>query len=166
MWVAFGDSTLARVEPGTVRVSGSTIAGGQPAGVVVGSGSVWVSNSDSSTVQRFAPTTFEEAPLKTITVGRRPTGMAAGDGAIWVAITGEDVRRGSIRAAPPSHDPCRRRPDVGRGRGWGGLGGEHRAGTVSRIDPETNRSSRRSRSETPRGIAVAEGLVWVTVQAR
>ena len=90
VWAAFGDSTLARVDPHTVRVSGSTIVGAQPAGVTVGSRSVWVSNSDSSTVQRFAPETFEEAPLKEFNVGRRPAGIASGEGAIWVAIEGDD----------------------------------------------------------------------------
>ena len=74
VWAVFGDSTLARVDRDDVGVTGSTLAGGGPADVVVGSGSVWVSNSDSANVQRFSPVTFEEGPLKAIPVGRRPSG--------------------------------------------------------------------------------------------
>ena len=168
VWVVFGDSTLARVEPSAVRVSGSTIAGGQPAGVVVGSGSVWISNSDSSTVQRFAPTTFEEGPLKTITVGRRPTGMAAGEGAIWVAITGEDLLAridpgsASFTTIPVGDGPTA--VAVGADAVWVA---NTAAGTVSRIDPDTRTVVKTIElGNAPAGIAVAEGLVWVTVQAR
>ena len=168
VWVVFGDSTLARVEPSAGRVTGSTLAGGQPAGVVVGSGSVWVSNSDSSTVQRFAPATFEEAPLKTITVGRRPTGMAAGEDAIWVAITGEnllariDPGSASFTTIPVGAGPTS--VAVGANAVWVANTG---AGTVSRIDPETRRVVETIElGNAPAGIAVAAGFVWVTVQAR
>ena len=60
VWAVFGDSTLARVDPRRSACTGSTLAGEAPAGVVVSSGSVWVSNSGSATVQRFNPVTFEE----------------------------------------------------------------------------------------------------------
>ena len=167
VWAVFGDSTLARVDPDDVRVTGSTLAGGGPAGVVVGSGSVWVSNSDSATVQRFNPVTFEEGPLKTIPTGRRPSGMAFGEGAIWVAISGDDlvtrIDPGSyaVSSIPVGDGPTA--VAVGAGAVWVA---NTAADTVSRIDPATNKVVETIElGNSPAGIVVAAGSVWVTVQA-
>ena len=168
VWAAFGDSTLARVDPHTVRVSGSTIVGAQPAGVTVGSRSVWVSNADSSTVQRFAPETFEEAPLKEFNVGRRPAGIASGEGSIWVAIEGDDeVARidpgsGAVSMIAVGDGPLS--VAVGADAIWVA---NTAAGSVSRIDPATKDVVETIEiGNAPTGIVVAAGLVWVTVQGR
>ena len=167
VWAVFGDSTLARVDPNDVRVTGSTLAGGAPAGVVVGSGSVWVSNSDSANVQRFSPVTFEEGPLKVIPVGRRPSGLAFGEGAIWVAITGDDlvtrIDPGSyaVSSIPVGDGPTA--VAVGAGAVWVA---NTAADTISRIDPATNKVVETIElGNSPAGIVVAAGSVWVTVQA-
>jgi YVTN family beta-propeller protein len=168
VWVIFGKSTLVRVTPDTFRKAGSTLAGVGPAAIVADSGSVWVSNSGGSNVQRFDPTTFEEGPLKEYTVGRTPTGMAAGEGAIWVAITGDDrVMRidpdaGSILPIRVGDGP--EAVAVGAGAVWVANKAD---GTVSRIDPETNEVVRTvAVGNAPAGIAVEDGLVWVSIQPR
>ena len=108
--------------------------------MVVGSGSVWVSNSDSANVQRFSPVTFEEGPLKVIPVGRRPSGLAFGEGAIWVAITGDDlvtrIDPGSyaVSSIPVGDGPTA--VAVGAGAVWVA---NTAADTISRIDPATNK---------------------------
>ena len=92
VWAVFADSTLARVDPRALAVTGRALTASAPAGVVVANGFVWVVNSDSANVQRFDPATFEEGPIGTpISVGQRPTAIAAGEGAIWVANTGSDT---------------------------------------------------------------------------
>ena len=134
---------------------------------VVASGSVWVSNSDCATVQRFSPATFEEGPLRAIPTGRRPSGIAAGEGAIWVAIAGDDsitrIDPGSyaVTTIPVGAGPTS--VAVGAGAVWVA---NTAAGTVSRIDPAMRKViATIELGNSPTGIVVAAGSVWVTVQA-
>jgi YVTN family beta-propeller protein len=168
VWAAYGDSTLARFEPGGVRQAGSALTGAIPAAVVVGGRSVWVANAGDATVQRFDATTFEEGPVRTYSVGRRPAAAAFGSGALWVANRGDD----SVTRIDPStsatfivrvgDEPVA--VAVGAGAVWVANSGD---GTVSRIDPATNEvvATIDVRS-APAGIAVSEGMVWVAAQAR
>jgi YVTN family beta-propeller protein len=168
VWAVFGDSTLARIEPDTGRVE-RTRAGALPAGIVVASGSVWVSNSGEAKVWRYNPAEFQE-PVDDSSVGRRPTGIAAGEGAeeaIWVANSGGD----SVSRIDPND---RAVVTVPVGKGPTTIAATPDAvwvvnkddGTLSRIDPETNKVERTvSLGQAPVGIAFAEGLLWVTVQA-
>jgi YVTN family beta-propeller protein len=172
VWAVYADSTLARVDPGRLRVTGKTFTGAAPAGVVVANGYVWVVNTDSSTVQRFQPETFKEGPLGTpISVGRRPTAIAAGAGALWVANTGDDtvmrIELGTAGTAP-TVEPIRvgDAPSalaVGGGAVWVANAGD---GTVSRIDLEKGKVDETIRvGNAPSGIAFGDGEVWVSVQA-
>ncbi len=168
VWAVYADSTLARVDPATVRRSGSTLTGALPSGVVTGNGAVWVANSGDATVQRFDPVTFAEGPIRApISVGKRPTAVAFGSGALWVANQGDD----SVTRIDPGttatftirvgDEPVA--VAVGAGAVWVANSGD---GTVSRIDPESNEVERTIRAgNTPAGITVAGGLVWVAVQA-
>jgi YVTN family beta-propeller protein len=167
VWVVFGNSLLARVHPFTVRESGMTFAGVGPTAVLVNSGSVWVANLGDSNVQRFDPTTFEEGPLKTITVGRTPTAMAAGDGAIWVTSSGDDLL---ARIDPGANSvstmiPVGDKPDavtVGRGTVWVANAG---AASISRVDPKKAKVVEEIPvGRAPRGIAYLDGELHVTTQ--
>jgi YVTN family beta-propeller protein len=169
VWAVFGDSTLARIEPDTGRVAETTRAGQLPAGIVVGSGSVWVSNSGDAKVTRYNPTAFQD-PIDEPRVGRRPTGIAAGEAAgdpIWVANSAAD----SVSRIDPNDGSV---VPVPVGEGPTGIAVTPDAvwvvnkddGTLSRIDPETNKVERTVRiGQAPVGIVLAEGLLWVTVQA-
>jgi YVTN family beta-propeller protein len=167
VWAAFGDSTIARVDPADLDgvLAGSTDAA--PAAVVVAFGSVWVASSGDSTVQRFEPRTFAAGPIEELTVGRSPSGMAAGVGALWVACTGDDyVARvtASLTSSSSVSIPVGDGPTsvaVGAGAVWVA---DTVAGTVSRIDPATNEVETIDVGNAPAGIAVSDGLVWVSVQ--
>jgi YVTN family beta-propeller protein len=166
VWAAFGDSTLARIDPTTARVAEQTRAGSVPAGIAVDSGSVWVANSGDSTVMQYRTETFTEGPLRTFNVGRRPTGIAAQGGASWVASTADD----SVRWIDP--DAGDRPISVGKGPTAVAVGADAvwvantAAGTVSRIDPETNEVGRTIEvGNAPAGIVFADGFLWVSVQA-
>jgi YVTN family beta-propeller protein len=173
VWAVYGDSTLARVDPRTIRVTGKTFTGPAPAGVVVANGYVWVVNSHSATVQRFQPNTFEEGPLGTPTsVEQRPTAIVAGEGAVWVANTGADtVTRLELgtAGAPPTAEPIRvgdapTSLAFGAGAVWVANAGD---GTVSRIDVAKREVVKTIHvGNAPYGIAVGEGAVWVSVQSR
>lgn len=169
VWAAFGDSTLARVDTSPLREAGLAVAGEGPSDVVVAFGSVWVSNSGDSSVQRFNSLTFETGSVRELTVGRRPTGMAAGEDSLWVACTEDDyVARlesssgfESARTVPVGDGP--RAIATGEGSVWVANGND---GTVSRIDPETNEVVKTiAVGNAPAGIAVVGGSVWVSVQA-
>ena len=154
------------------RSPGRTVTGTAPAGVVVADGYVWVVNTDSATVQRFEPETFEQGPLGTPTsVGLRPTAIAAGEGAIWVANTGADtVDADRVRhrraAATTSRFAWATRPAglaVGAGAVWVANAGD---GTVSRIDPRSDEVVETIEiGNAPSGIAFGDGAVWVSVQS-
>jgi YVTN family beta-propeller protein len=167
VWAAYADSTLARIDPSQVRVTGRTFAGATPAAVVVGSGSVWVANSGEATVSRFNPSTFEEGPLRSPSVGRRPMGIAFGEGAIWVANAGDDaITRIDPSTYAATTIPVGDEPvaiAVGQGAVWVANAA---AGTVSRIDPETNQVAETIEvGNAPSGVTVGDGIVWVAVQA-
>jgi YVTN family beta-propeller protein len=172
VWAVYGDSTLARIDPIRVAVTGQTLTDTAPAGVVVASGYVWVVNTDSNTVQRFQPETFELGPLGTPTsVAQRPSAIAAGGGAVWVANTGADtvtrIEPGTAAASPTTESiPVGDAPvalAVGRGAVWVANSGD---GTVSRIDIAKREVVEKIHvGNAPWGIAVDSGAVWVSVQS-
>lgn len=167
VWTAYGDSTLARVQPASMRLAGSALTGFLPAAVVVGGGAVWVVNSGDSTLQRFSPFTFQEGALRTISVGGRPVAIAYGEGALWVANRGDDTVR---RVDPRTHATLDIRVGdepaavaVGAGAVWVANSGE---GTVSRIDPRTTEVVGAVEvGNMPAGVVVADDYVWVATQA-
>ncbi len=163
VFTAYGDSTLARVSR-SGRVLYRTLAGSQPAGILVDFNVVLVTNSGDATVERFRASTLEG--LGRVSVGTRPIGIASHGGAIWVANSGDDT---VTRIDPESGGP--RTIEVGKEPTavlaaaesvWVANTGD---GTVSRIDPATNRVVRTiDVGQAPAGLAEADGLVWVTVQ--
>ena len=169
VWAAFGDSTLARVDTSPIREAGLAVAGEGPSDVLVAFGSVWVSNSADSSVQRFDPLTFEAGSVRELTVGRRPTAMAASEDSIWVACTEDDH---VARLESSSGDESARTIPVGDGPRAIAIGDDSvwvanaADGTVSRIDPGTNEVVKTiTVGNAPVGIAVVDGSVWVSVQA-
>jgi YVTN family beta-propeller protein len=167
VWAVFGKSSLHRIDPVGVRPAGSTLTDAGAADVVAGHDSVWVSNSEGSSVQRFDPTTFEEGPLRELTVGRAPRGIAADREAVWVAISGEDVvgridpSAASYVTIPVGDGP----EDVAVGAGYVWVA-NRLDGTVSRIDPRTNDVVETIEvGNAPWSLAFADGQVWLTVQA-
>ena len=167
IWAAYGESTVAQVDPAPMRVAASSFAGSVPAALVVARGAIWVANSGDSTVSRFDPTTFVEGPLRTISVGSLPSGIAYGAGALWVANSGD----GTVTRIDPSTYST---TTITVGGQPAGIAAEDDAvwvsnragGTVSRIGPETREVVKTiAVGAAPAGVAVAEGRVWVAVQA-
>ena len=167
VWAVYGDSTLARIRRDGSRVVASTLTGASSSAVVVADGSIWVANAGDATVQRFNPATFGQGPLREITVGRRPVALAYGHDALWVVNRADDT----VTRIDPSTNASVFTIRVGDGpvavaagpeAVWVANAGD---GTVSRIDPATNDVSRIEVGNSPAGVAVADGLVWVTVRA-
>ncbi len=166
VWAVFGDSTLAQIDPGSLRLIRRGLAGASPTGIVYASGALWVVNKGDQDVSRFNPGTFSAGALRQIPVGQDPAGIASGAGAIWVANEGDDtLTRVDVDTYATSTVEVGHRPTAiafGAGSVWVANNG----GSVSRVDPVTRRVVKTIEvGNAPTGIAVGDGLVWVTVQA-
>jgi YVTN family beta-propeller protein len=172
VWAVYGDSTLARIDPIRVTVTGRTLTDTAPAGVVVQSGYVWVVNTDSNTVQRFLPETFDQGPLGTPTsVAQRPSAIAAGGGAVWIANTGADtvtrIEPGTAGASPTTESIRVGDAPIALAVGGGAVWVANKDdGTVSRIDVAKREVVEKIHvGSAPSGIAFGSGAVWVSVQS-
>jgi streptogramin lyase len=145
--------------------------GGNPTGVAVGGGSVWVINQDDQTVQRIAAGTGQVLSTKS-SLGT-PTGIAWGEDAVWITDgfgTAEGTARvvrldpadDSVRAA--FETPGAKAIVVGYGSIWVT---DENADQVLRYDPVTGERSaaiQLPRGSLPSALAVGTGAaegIWV-----
>ena len=160
---------IVQIDPGRNKAKRFRYLGLVPRRITFGLGAVWVSNADN-TVSRISPRTHR---VSTLTVAHDPGGLDTGYGAIWVsafgadaisrlAATPEDGSRIGSESIPVGDGPV----DVAVGAG-GVWVANSRDGTVSRIDPQSNKVIATIHvGSSPQGIAVGAGAVWVSVQAR
>ncbi len=165
VWVAYGSTAIARVDPRTNRGRVVGYSGFSAAAIDFGEGALWIANEKANTVTEFSPLT--NAKVHDFDVGRSPGGVAVGGGAVWVADTGSDaVSRIDPRTRSVTTIPVGRGPvgiDYGVGAVWVANSSD---GTVSRIDPRAGKVvATISVGGKPVGIATGGGVVWVTVQA-
>jgi peptide/nickel transport system substrate-binding protein len=164
LWVAPYSGEATELDPQTGRQVSQLDPNAAPAGVAVGNGAVWISDSAAGTVTRIDPTDLTTP----IPVGHGPSGIAVGAGAVWVADTGDNavVRIDPDTRAVTTTIPVGNSPigiAVGGGSVWVANSGD---GTVTRIDPDTRRETATIPvGASPQAIAVAAGRAWVTVDA-
>jgi YVTN family beta-propeller protein len=166
IWVAYGDSSVFRVDPATGRVIASMTAGNSPSAIAFGIDSLWVANWTDSDIARFNAST--NGVRTRISVGLHPLGVAVGAGAVWATGAGADnvTRIDSVSNSVTATIAVGRAPAgiaYGADSVWVANTGD---GTVSRIDPKTDRVVETIHvGNSPSGIAVRSGAVWVTLQA-
>ncbi len=164
LWVAPFSGDLTRLNSATGDVIQRIDPSSSPAGLAVGGGAEWMTDSEGDNVVRIDQTGL----ATTIDVGHQPNGIAVGDGAVWVADTGDDA---VVKINPGTNavtatirvgdDPLG--VTAGAGSIWVANSGD---GTVSRIDPQTDRvTATIVVGGSPQEIAVADGRAWVTVDA-
>jgi len=167
VWAAFSNATVAKIVGN--RVVRRDTAGRDPAGAAFGAGALWVANHEENDVYRFDPVTFGSGHLGApISVGGGPSGVAVGGGYVWVADTNAnsvsriDPGSGSSTSFPVGAQP--RGVAYGAGSIWVANSGD---GTVSRIDSASGKvTATIHTANSPTGLAVGDGLVWVTVDSR
>ena len=165
VWAVYGESTLVRIDAVALRPRGRGFAGANPAAIVFATDAVWVANGGDHTVYRLNPSTFEEGPVRTISVGQSPAGIAFGGGAIWVANAGDDT---VTRIDPTSYSTFT--IEVGDSPTAVAADADaiwvaSREGKIARIDPLTRKVVKTiDVGNAVAGIAVGGGLVWATVQ--
>ena len=165
VWVAPSTGLLTRLDATTVKVAGQLDPNASPAGIAIGDGAVWLTDTEADNVVRVDPTGL----LTPIAVGSGPTGIAVGAGGVWVVDSLDDA---VVRIDPGSRSVTARIPvglspagiAFGAGSVWVANSG---AGTVTRIDPNTDRvQATIAVGGSPQALTVADGRVWVTVDAQ
>jgi YVTN family beta-propeller protein len=158
-------NSLAVIDPSSGRVVASvTNVGLSPTAVAVGEGAVWVANLEGRTLSRVDPTT--RTLQGTISLTATPTGVAVGAGSVWTAngilgsVSRIDPGVNAVSTTIPDVAPRASGGaiDVGEGAVWFVSG----IGTITRIDPRSNRTSLPEVAGfSPSAVAVGEGSVWV-----
>lgn len=76
-------NALGVIDPKTNAIVAEVPVGSQPANIVDGAGSLWVTNEGDYTVSRVNPRTLRQ--IHTISLSAAPDGLAAAPASIWVA---------------------------------------------------------------------------------
>jgi DNA-binding SARP family transcriptional activator/streptogramin lyase len=170
VWLG-GGRRLIRVDPATGEVERRTRVPDPLDGVAVGAGAVWAVSGPSSTVLRIDPDSAAVTDRIAIVtrpdvLSPHPIGVAVDANFVWVlngttaTVTKIDPDlRGIVATFPLGKDATTLA--AGEGAAWI----SSRDGTVTRIDAETNAvtSIAVTIHDRPTDVAVAGGLVWVSV---
>ena len=173
------DHTVSRIDPETNAVTASFRPRGVPTDLAAGAGAVWVGNGGGASgnftvsISRVDPRT--RAVTRTVKLGDQTDsvftpsfswgfpGIAVGAGAVWATnptgtVSRIDPATGRIVATIDADAG----PIAAGEEGVWFIGGPG----VERIDPRTNRTGQRIPigSQSPSGIAVGAGSVWVTAE--
>ena len=124
VWVAPSTGLLTRLNPRTATVADQRDPNASPAGIAIGDGAVWLTDSEADNVVRVDPTGL----LTPIAVGSGPTAITVGGGGVWVVDSLDDavVRIDPALAVGDGDDPGRTITCRDRVRGWVGVGRQQR----------------------------------------
>jgi Protein kinase domain len=146
----------------SARVAGDPISvGSRPFGVAFAGGQLWVANNSDNTVTRVAP---DGSGSTAIDVDDKPFGVTATADAVWVVQTGSDsvlrIDASTSDSAPADAGDEPYFAAADGGSVYVASGGD---GTVTELDAATGRPRREpiEVGGTLRGIAAADGVVWV-----
>ena len=161
VWAANPKGSISRIDPRSGRVTGEVKL--EAGGLAAGKEGVWVVNENS--VTRINART--NRPGQMIQSGSNQLeGIAVGAGSVWATA---GAAEGLVWRFEPGPEPTARSIDVGSGAGFIAFGAgavwvaNYSDGTVSRIDPRTNRVTSRISIGPVQALAVGEGVAWVTL---
>jgi YVTN family beta-propeller protein len=161
VWVgSLGEGRVYRIDPAAERATAEAEVG-EPEGIALGFGSVWVASRAGNELVRIDPDTGEE--MARIAVGPDPGGVLVGRNHVWVAVGGSD----EVVRIDPSDNAVLDRVNVGLSpygvAANGGLWVTNREGnSVSLVRPEgAVEQTTFAVGDDPKGIVVDFGRVWV-----
>jgi YVTN family beta-propeller protein len=161
------DSTIAANAAGLIEPNGNVAAqvpiSGRPAGVAMGVGALWVTDSVNATLLRIDPN--RQVVIDRIAVGSDPGGVAVGPDSVWVA----NSQDGSVSRIDPANDKVVATIPVGNGPTSVAYGARSIwvlntiDATISRLDSGTGRTTATiPLGQNPTRLAFGLGQVWVT----
>jgi ABC-type branched-subunit amino acid transport system substrate-binding protein len=161
VWAPNPRGSISRIDPRSGRVTGEVkVEAGR---LAAGKEGVWVVNGNS--VTRI--NTRTNRPGQTIeSRSNQLEGIAVGAGSVWATA---GAAEGLVWRFEPGPNPIARSIDVGAGSGFIAFGAgavwvaNYTDGTVSRIDPRTNRVTSRRPIGPVQALAAGDGAAWVTV---
>ena len=144
VWVAPSTGLLTRLNATTAKVAYQRDPNASPAGIAIGDGAVWLTDTEADNVVRVDPTGL----LTPIPVGSGPTAIAVGAGGVWVVDSLDDavVRIDPGVAVGDGDDPGRTVTCRNRVRGRVGVGRQQR-----RRDRDQDQPEHRQRASDDRG---------------
>jgi YVTN family beta-propeller protein len=165
VWVAPSTGLLTRVNAVTGAVGPKVDPNASPAGIAVGEGAIWLTDTEANNVVRVDPTGL----LTPIPVGNAPTAITVGAGSVWVVDSLDDTlvridpgTRSVTATIPVGQSPAG--VAFGGGSVWVANSGD---GTVTRIDPHTGKvQARIAVGGSPQALTIADGRAWVAVDAQ
>ncbi len=165
VWIAPSTGLLTQLNATTGEVARQLDPNASPAGLALGEGAIWLTDSEANNVVRVDPTGL----LTPIAVGHGPTAITVGAGAVWVV---DSLDNALVRIDPGTRSVTAR-ISVGRspagvafgaGSVWVANSGD---GTVTRINPSTSKAIATILvGGSPQAITIAEGKAWVAVDAQ
>ena len=161
VWVAPSTGLLTRLDGTTGKPAGHVDPNASPAGIAIGEGATWLTDTDANNVVRVDPSGLPTP----IGVGDAPTGIAVGGGGVWVVDSLDDavVRIDPDKRSVSATIHVGRSPAgvaFGAGSVWVANSGD---GTVTRINPITDKPATIAVGGSPQAITIAYGKAWVTV---
>jgi YVTN family beta-propeller protein len=166
VWVANRDDrTVSKLDPQSGDVVATVPVDAAAAGLAVDGRTLWITDSVGNSVVRLDTRT--RSVLGRITVGSGPSAVAAGGGEVWVTnnldgtISRIDARRGVVTGTFPVGVA----PNgivVDRDAVWVT---DEVGGTLVRVNRKSGAASHTALSGRPEGVTVADGALWVGVQA-
>ena len=161
VWVINPDLTVSRIDPRSNRRV-AHIRGVKAQDIAVGEGDVWIVEQENRVTEIDTGT---NAVARRVVVDAEFLGpLAVGGGAVWVTdvVTGNLWRISGKKSTAIALDTWIGGVSFGSGAVW--VTNEI-ADTLYRIDPTTSAPRRIDGLYSPRGVAAADGAVWVTTAA-
>jgi YVTN family beta-propeller protein len=166
IWVTnTGDGTISRLDPNDGSSKGMIDIHAPVRGIAYGAGSLWVTDPVGNGVIRV-PVSSPSSTMR-IDVGSGPSAIAFGAGQVWVANSLD----GTVSRIDPTSNRVTGTYLVGASPNgivvtptdvWAS---DEVDGMLVRVDPKTGVVTKTSLGGRPEGVVVANGSVWVGVQA-
>jgi peptide/nickel transport system substrate-binding protein len=163
VWVAnVTDSTVVRIDATTGTLQPAIRVPGGPVAIAAGVSGVWVASADAAAITHLDPATGASVSAP-IALSSRPSAIAASDTQVWVASAD-----GTVTRIDPQSNRVTSTVDVGGSLSAIATAGNSvwvadRDGNVVRLDNANPAApmTRIATNNSPDGLAIADGQVWV-----
>jgi YVTN family beta-propeller protein len=165
VWVTNAvDRSVSKIDPATGTAGRPIDVDAAGRGIAVGGGAVWVTDPVGSELVRLD---MRSAATERIRVGSGPTAVAYGNGTLWVtnSLDGTVSRVDARRASEADTIPVRGAPSGVAVAPDGAWVTTEVTGTLVHLDQAAGKTTVTTLGGRPQGLTLANGSLWVAVQA-